>query len=252
MSEVYDFPVVRVPAIAMVEGIEVKTDKDVIVRSDTNIALGIVGKSYHLVTHNEAVEKAQKALSSLGGWRMTKASIAGQGAKAFMEFTDESHPITIIEKDDILPKLILQNSYDGTQEIGFSLGAYRLICSNGLRIGTTIFSIHKKHTDGLDIDAIVERAREAYDNFTQVVVPEFEEMGLRTIDNVQRELDTLREMKRLPKRMIDKVSEKITKDIMTAWELYNEFTAYLTHEYDKSDIRREELGALVTSVFVGR
>ena len=51
-----------------------------------------------------------------------------------------------ISKGDMMnPEIIIKNSYDGTSQVHILSGAFRLVCSNGMIIGTTIDKYNYKH-----------------------------------------------------------------------------------------------------------
>lgn len=47
--------------------------------------------------------------------------------------------------NDSVPQILLKNSYDGTTSFQVFLGIYRLVCSNGLVVGSTYESIKVRH-----------------------------------------------------------------------------------------------------------
>ena len=50
-----------------------------------------------------------------------------------------------ISKGDMMnPEIIIKNSYDGTSQVHILSGAFRLVCSNGMIIGTTIDKYNTK------------------------------------------------------------------------------------------------------------
>ncbi len=44
------------------------------------------------------------------------------------------------------PEIIMGNSYDGTSQVYMMMGAYRLICSNGMIIGVTFGKFNNRHS----------------------------------------------------------------------------------------------------------
>ena len=56
------------------------------------------------------------------------------------------HPEITIGEDRV--ELVVSNSYNGRTTLKVKLGIFRLVCSNGLIIGDTFFSIEQKHIGG--------------------------------------------------------------------------------------------------------
>ena len=251
----YDFPVVREKAFTQ-DGTYI--DKEVIRRESDGHILSVVSETYKLLTHKAAVEQTEKVLAEVGEWKRGKTSLTQDGARMRMEYTFPKMNVNLgktidvhgKELDDIVnPTLVLQNSYDESLEFGFVLGAFRLVCTNGLRVGFDIMNISRRHTSGLDVDYILGQARTASDMFFNRVIPRYKELTTEKITNVKEFMENLKEEKKIPGRLVDKVSEGIIKNEITRWDAYNAFTRYLTHDYDKSEDRREELSQVVARAF---
>jgi len=61
-------------------------------------------------------------------------------------FQNPEIKITSADNDNAFPRLILTNSHDGMQSFRFSVGIFRLVCSNGLIVADEKFSDFKiKH-----------------------------------------------------------------------------------------------------------
>ena len=60
---------------------------------------------------------------------------------------------------DLKLQLVVTNSHDGLSAFKIQLGIYRLVCSNGLMVGTTFESISLRHTGTIidQVDQAVER-----------------------------------------------------------------------------------------------
>jgi hypothetical protein len=61
-----------------------------------------------------------------------------------------SHPDTSLKIEGLTPEIILKNSFDGSSSFRLNIGVYRLICSNGLEVGTTFTSERVRHV-GKDV-----------------------------------------------------------------------------------------------------
>ena len=86
------------------------------------------------------------------GWKpVTVAQRKSRGSntifsKHMVSFQNPEIKITSKNGDDAFPRIILTNSHDGIQAFKFSVGIYRLVCSNGLVVADEEFSDFKiKH-----------------------------------------------------------------------------------------------------------
>ena len=90
-------------------------------------------------------------LSKLGWKPVTAAMRKNRGkdtifSKHMVTFQNPDIMIKSKDGDDAFPRIILSNSHDGLQAFKFSVGIYRLVCSNGLVIADEEFSDFKiKH-----------------------------------------------------------------------------------------------------------
>ena len=67
-------------------------------------------------------------------------------SKHMVVFQNPEIKITSADNDNAFPRLILTNSHDGMQSFRFSVGIFRLVCSNGLIVADEKFSDFKiKH-----------------------------------------------------------------------------------------------------------
>ena len=75
-------------------------------------------------------------------------------------FVRLSHPTLLNTKhSDVKLQLLVTNSHDGSSSFSIKLGIFRLVCSNGLVVGTTFESVTLRHTGRIleEIDGAVQR-----------------------------------------------------------------------------------------------
>ena len=77
------------------------------------------------------VQAGQRKARKTGGTMFSKHMVA---------FQNPDIQITSKDGDNAFPRIILTNSHDGMQAFKFSVGIYRLVCSNGLVIADEEFS----------------------------------------------------------------------------------------------------------------
>lgn len=82
----------------------------------------------------------------------------GKGNGSYHEVTARlKHEPVTVGSDLVYPTVHLFNSYAGESPVKLFLGMYRAICSNGLVVGSSIFSAEAKHIKGPKLDSILDR-----------------------------------------------------------------------------------------------
>ena len=106
-----------------------------------------VSKKYLFVNTETVIDDLGKL-----GWLPVQAAqrkSRGNGtifSKHMVSFQNPDIKITGKDGDDSFPRIIMTNSHDGMQAFKFSVGIFRLVCSNGLVVADEQFSDFKiKH-----------------------------------------------------------------------------------------------------------
>lgn len=112
------------------------------------------------------------------GWKPVQAAqrkSRGNGtifSKHMVAFQNPDIKIKGEGGDDSFPRIIMTNSHDGMQAFKFSVGIFRLVCSNGLVVADEQFSEfkikHKGYTFG-ELREVVNQAVEDLPNKVQVL-----------------------------------------------------------------------------------
>jgi len=93
-------------------------------------------------------------------------------SKHMVSFQNPEIKITSKDGDDAYPRILLTNSHDGMQAFKFSVGIFRLVCSNGLVVADEQFSDfkikHKGYTFG-ELRNVVKQAVADLPNKVQVM-----------------------------------------------------------------------------------
>ena len=106
-----------------------------------------------------------------------------------------------------------------------------------------------KHTQGLDVEKLVANADKSFKYFENDVIPMWRRMDSDKI-NVAKENELLEKKANLPKRIIERVfPEEQEHPDRSAWTYFNDFTRYLTHDYDKSYDRNLDLNKRISTYF---
>ena len=109
------------------------------------------------------VQAAQRKARKVGGTIFSKHMVS---------FQNPNIKITSNDGDDAYPRILLTNSHDGMQAFKFSVGIFRLVCSNGLVVADEQFSDfkikHKGYTFG-QLRNVVRQAVADLPNKVQVM-----------------------------------------------------------------------------------
>ena len=104
------------------------------------------------------------------GWKPVSAAMRkSRGkdtifSKHMVSFQNPNIKITSKDGDDAFPRIIMTNSHDGLQAFKFSVGIFRLVCSNGLVVADEKFSEfkirHKGYTFGELRDVVAQAVKD--------------------------------------------------------------------------------------------
>jgi hypothetical protein len=223
-------------------------------RADTNQVIGVRTNRYGIVQNRDLLGSAENLFNahSMGGWsRKTVVTHGGARMYALYDFRDQS--VTVAKGDNLFLRLKVQNSFDGSLGASFTVGMFRLVCSNGLALPVNTISLAKKHTTSLDVDFMSKGITRALLSFkdsvpfltrmTEVAVTR--QQGITAIENLVKRGDL---SARMSKEIVAKwESPTYEQDSpRTAWSLYNAATEYLTHDVAP---KRFELAEKVTASF---
>lgn len=85
-------------------------------------------------------------------------------SKHMVAFQNPDIKITSKDGDDAYPRILLTNSHDGMQAFKFSVGIFRLVCSNGLVVADEQFSDFKIKHKGYNFDELRDVVRQAVED----------------------------------------------------------------------------------------
>ena len=132
-----------------------------------------VSKRYLFVNTETIIDDLDKL-----GWKPVQAAQRkGRGgstifSKHMIAFQNPEIKIKGSDGDDSFPRIIMTNSHDGMQAFKFSVGIFRLVCSNGLVVADEQFSDFKIKHKGYtfeELRGVVNQAVEDLPNKVQVM-----------------------------------------------------------------------------------
>jgi hypothetical protein len=177
--EEVDFPVKEQPVYVITGKDESERrifvkDKKALVNDNNQRVLGIVGKSYRLVSNAEAMDMAYRCCqtvfpeTSSVEWEINNVDAPSTAGYCHIDLVHKTsaldfHDVPADQKPDIFgPFIRVTNSFNGLRALGFDIGFYRKVCKNGLILPETIvrFKFSHSHQDiGQTLQFLVEKNR---------------------------------------------------------------------------------------------
>jgi hypothetical protein len=209
-----------------------------IVDLDTDKLFSIVSKDYRIIRHEEAITEVEQELSGTKGLGEYEAitDFYNDGGRMRRTYRFKNIGIEIRKGDVINPDLHLFNSYDTKWPFVVSLGAFRVLCTNGLVVDERYLHLRKRHVYELgqidirdEVGTALERLKKQARQWKlwagRILSP-----GAYT-----RTLDAMRlgvkAQEVVDSRVLEE-AEDFDQDgfpIVTAWGLYNVLTWYISH-----------------------
>jgi hypothetical protein len=204
-----------------------------IVDLNTGRVFCITSKHYRLIRHETAIEQVENAISRKGDLGDYRAFTAFYNAGGRMQRTYRFIEIGVeIAKGDMVnPELILLNSYDTAWPLMVLLGAFRIVCTNGLVVGQKFLHLRKRHIYEAGQINVAEEVGTALMRFNQQARQwkgwTEKKLTPRVYSKV---LETMRlriKGKEDVETRLFKQAERFDPDgfpILSAWEFYNALT----------------------------
>jgi hypothetical protein len=130
-----------------------------IVNPVTEKIISVVGRGYQLVQNADIFPQYDEAIymSDLNTKGMTrKVQTSHGGGRTKVEYKFPEHRVSIKGNDELDLTLTVLNSYDTSWRFRSIMGAFRLLCANGMIVGTTFQEYSGKHTLNLDTDRAIK------------------------------------------------------------------------------------------------
>lgn len=174
-----DFPVKEHPVYVITgEGVSERRifvrDKKAVVNDNNQRVLGIVSKSYRLVSNAEAIAMAYQCCktvfpeTSSVEWEINQVDAPSTAGFCHIDLVHKTSALEFLDvppnqKPDIFgPFIRVTNSFNGLRALGFDIGFYRKVCKNGLILPETIIRFkfsHSRQDIGQTLKFLVERDR---------------------------------------------------------------------------------------------
>jgi len=209
-----------------------------IVDEKTGKLFSIVTKEYKLIRHEEAIEVIEQAIGEtpgLGGYEVTM-DFYNNGGRMLREYVFQYHQLAIQPGDFVKPTLRLFNSYDLTWPFIIILGAFRLVCTNGLVVSQKFFQMKKRHVFDLQTLHFLEEVSTALRRFSKQSA---EWRRWAEVPLSKASYETTLEMMSLGKKGTEEISSRTHQEaagfdknsfpLVSLWIFFNILTWYITN-----------------------
>lgn len=232
-TNTYDFPTQLVEIKAnnvIVPG------KLAVVREDTNEPIAIVSNKYGLLKHKNVIDCFRDTLKE--SKYTEKIEVVKNGAQLFATYKLDDTSIEINKGDIVAMQIILKNSYDGSKAFQLMLGAYRLVCTNGMVIGKEFFSYSLKHfisNKGIPESTELKTNVGVLINNFKTQLPVMQKMDKTRVNKPTDELfDSKKQF--IPEYLLNTAKEQFENEHNdSVWTYYNTLTAAITHKSKKDN-----------------
>jgi len=241
----------------------IKANKDLIVKTDGQVPLGIVSKNHTLIPYGDSMDFITSELAKNSVDYKIRESLIMPNGNMYQEYVLDM-PMGNPDGQMINPMIIAHGSYK-YQPLKIIGGTFRFVCSNGIMVGETIKSIAISANSGPNVlqssitdelasmlqkfntvsQKYVQLAEENYNkllasfimvnslsvNFKQVVMAALVEKNL-----IKMKVEQLNN-KSLEGKTASQVFKHETGAEFSAWEFYNVLTDVATHKVSSAQTR---------------
>lgn len=209
----------------------------------------VVSDKYKVIDHASVIDTLCEAVQGYFSDTDIEPSVRSmQGGARIVATFKLPLPQIKVKKGDLTDvTLTMRNSYDRSSPFIATLGALRLACTNGMKMGTTFGSIKARHVGTADPEARDEYLHGQLDKMAKSL-PAIQGLW-QEWDQTKVTYDDAVELLRgrFPRKYLDPVlsPEKFPR---SKWELYNDLTRFATHD-TKSIQRRLEFDDAIARLF---
>jgi len=214
-------------------GNRVSTGHKGIIRVDTGDVLAIHGDGYNLTSNESIMTQFVDALANSGlnleGARVINELSHG-GARMFVKITLPMHKVIIKSGDEVDLQISVVNSYDGWSALRSIFGGFRLLCSNGMVVGTKMWEGYGRHTANLDISATAHRLAGVAESYDEVGKVWTQWANARILEGQFEEIvEQATPIEKARESLIHQFEAEKIELGSTVWAAYNALTHWSTH-----------------------
>ena len=199
-------------------------------------------KDYQLVPNDVIYDNFKAALKE-AGYRFSTSFQTRNDCQFQLDFKILDNKKKVLERDMLIPKVSIKNSYDGKLKFAGQMGFHRVVCSNGMTVPdrdsvqTKISAMHMPNLyTAKGYDKIIGSFQGFLDNSKELLKP-YKELAKRKIkkSQVEERIMGIIEATDFPKRQAEAAiaraleEHKIYKLELSDWLVYNAMNFQLNH-----------------------
>lgn len=206
-------------------------NKQCLFNHDRSKLFDVVSSRYQPIPHTEALEVIGAGLKeSFGEGIDAKVLTLRGGSRIRATYKLPIRPIEVARGDLTELSIVVQNSYDRSCQFSASLGALRLVCSNGMSLGFRFGSVSMRHVVAArDAETGIKYLSEDLSKMASHA-PKIRELWMdwrETLVDHDWAVEVLEGQ--FPSKYLDRVLDEKSFP-KTKWGLYNELTSFATHD----------------------
>lgn len=234
-TDTYNFPVAQFPITA--DNVDIP-NRFAVIRTDTNQPLGIVSEKYSLIPHENVISGMRESL--IGHKFEENIKVVKDGAQLFATYTLRDMEQEVAKGDVVGMQLTVRNSYDGSSPVQLSLGALRLVCTNGMTLSKKFMNFSQRHlgeAKAVDFGEMQEKISLYSVQFGDLV-PVMNQMTNEEFTPVDKSFSA--QDTKIPAYIMKEASAEYEKaKDNTVWGYYNSLTYAITHQMRKETPMRQ-------------
>lgn len=203
-------------------------------REDTGRILAIHGPGYRLLEHGELLDAIEGVIAdsrlNLEG-RTTTVRVSHHGARMYAETEFPAEQVMVQGDDPVCLRVIVVNSYDGSSAVRLLVGAFRLVCSNGMIIGEKYMDHRFRHTRSLETGRFAAALHEGIGDYREATRLWRAWAGTPLDWHGARAL--LEDVTEFSEKRRDEILDEFGPSggigATTLWDFYNALTHWATH-----------------------
>ncbi|EGQ9239958.1 DUF945 domain-containing protein [Vibrio vulnificus] len=139
-----------------------------------NRIIAVHGAQYSLIKNEYAYNMVNRAINELGAKGVIdvtdmhiKDACVNKGGKAIRQYIFPNHKLNF-DGDEIMMRIVVINSYDGSANFSLQVGGFRVVCLNGLISGKSFMNLNKRHSGVINLANLERQIITATKSFNQL------------------------------------------------------------------------------------
>lgn len=232
-------------------------DRTAIVRGDTDQVVGLVGSTYEVLTHEQALNPILEALSHHGSNVRRQVRLTHNGARMYARLFMQDMEQRFGHNEKLWPGFTVVNSLDGTRKYHAEMTLMRLVCTNGMRVPMAVASFSTHHTKNAQFGDAIGKILDFLNNPAsfEFIAQWNQQAGppKRDEEEIIKAIEAVCDTKgcKFPKRYKEDVADYYVnaENGFTVWNFFNAFNSVIEHNIAGEKNKLERARELDENVF---